>query len=591
MWGAPTQSAGPRPGGSCHACSLNRLSSGSGAVLRERLLARAGAAASNGGPWCWCPGCAARASPPTRASRCGARRRRCTSACRSCAGRAMCAPTACCAQLTLVPGLSPTTSSAGWCARSAAPASSRARISSCWTSTGAGEWWRARRPWTTWWRGSAVFGGAGGPMAIERRRPDHAHLSRLRGGDPLAGAPPDPRGRARRIGRVVYVGAPQRGTFDAVACLHRGFRFAPAGKLFSAAPRPAPANSWDALPHPDDPCSSTSRARPRWHRCDLYDHATWDCLRPGRPDDRGRATPAAWRALTLHRALDRAAAASRTPSLRHRRAAPVRRRRGSSSARSGEVYVPPPVPRPDDPLSATCIGPGTASCPRRPCGRCRACPPISSGGWGPESTRPSRPTPPCTAWSAKRSSRRTGSSPGTESPQDEVAPARAGVMGTPTRGMARKARPCTPRPAAPAPPPAPRRPRGSAARAGRAARRRSRARCGRVRSQGNRWQATASRGRGALPCPPRAAGGSGSCAQAGVLRSSTSRSRRRASAARPGRGPAPPSGEEVGDAAEGEERVARVTGRKAAHGPVEQPVGARGRARHEPERAPPRPGR
>ena len=105
------------------------------------------------------------------------------------------------------------------------------------------------------------------------------------GDDPLAGAPPNP-DVARTIGRVVYVGAPQRGSFDAIACLHRGFRFAPAGKLFSAREAAGCQISWDALPHPDDPVFVDEEGAPL--AIDLYDPATWERLRLGDAADRRR---------------------------------------------------------------------------------------------------------------------------------------------------------------------------------------------------------------------------------------------------------------------------------------------------------------
>jgi hypothetical protein len=180
------------------------------------------------------------------------------------------------------------------------------------------------------------------------------------GADPLAGAPPSA-DAARAIGRVVYVGAPQRGSFDALACLHRGFRFAPAGRLF--APREAAACqiSWDALPHPDDPVFVDEDGAPL--AIDLYDPATWDRLRLGDPATAAERAGCLARALALHRALDRAADLPH-PDLyviggRHL-PTPARAlvRRGGAG-----VHVPPPVPRRDDPTIGYLYRPGDGELP------------------------------------------------------------------------------------------------------------------------------------------------------------------------------------------------------------------------------------
>lgn len=182
-------------------------------------------------------------------------------------------------------------------------------------------------------------------------------------GDPVAGAAPDPQA-ARRIGRAVYVGAPQRGTFDALACLHRGFRFAPAGKRFSAAEAAGCQISWDNLPHPDDPVFVDEQGAPvDGTRCDLYDPATWDRLRLGAAETASERPGCLERALTLHRALDRAAAAVAQPESYviggWHRPTPAR----AMLRANGEVYVPPPVPRPDDPFVGYLYRPGDGELP------------------------------------------------------------------------------------------------------------------------------------------------------------------------------------------------------------------------------------
>jgi hypothetical protein len=180
------------------------------------------------------------------------------------------------------------------------------------------------------------------------------------GDDPLAGAPPTP-DAARTIGRVVYVGAPQRGSFDAVACLHRGFRFAPAGKLFSPSEAAGCQISWDTLPHPDDPVFVAEDGAPL--AIDLYDPATWERLRLGDPATAAERPGCLARALALHRALDHAAVLPHPDAYviggRHRPTpARVLVRRGGAG-----VYVPPPVPRKDDPYIGYLYRPGDGELP------------------------------------------------------------------------------------------------------------------------------------------------------------------------------------------------------------------------------------
>jgi hypothetical protein len=180
------------------------------------------------------------------------------------------------------------------------------------------------------------------------------------GDDPLAGAAPTP-GAARAIGRVVYVGAPQRGSFDALACLHRGFRFAPAGKLFTAREAAGCQISWDSLPHPDDPVFVDEDGAPL--AIDLYDPATWDRLGLGDPATSVERADCLARALALHRALDRAAALSHPDAYvigGWHLPTPARAlvHRGETS-----VHMPPPVPRRDDPYIGYLYRPGDGELP------------------------------------------------------------------------------------------------------------------------------------------------------------------------------------------------------------------------------------
>jgi pimeloyl-ACP methyl ester carboxylesterase len=154
----------------------------------------------------------------------------------------------------------------------------------------------------------------------------------------------------RAVRRVLYVGAPQRGTFDALASLHRGFRFAPGGKLFRGAEAARTQTALDALPHPDEPLFVDDRgARVP---LDLYDERTWretGLLEEAVPElqdglDRARAA---------HRALDVAPAGD---------AFVIGARHLPTPARvvllRGKAHVPPPAPRRDDPFVGFTYLPG-----------------------------------------------------------------------------------------------------------------------------------------------------------------------------------------------------------------------------------------
>jgi hypothetical protein len=179
------------------------------------------------------------------------------------------------------------------------------------------------------------------------------------GADPLASGAP--LADAPAVARVIYVGAPQRGSFDALACLHRGFRFAPAGHLFSPGEAAACQMSWDALPHPDEPVFVDQRGEPL--ELDLYDPELWSRLRLGDPRDAAQRPERLARARALHLALDRAPAqpaaetvvigACHLPT-----PARVLVRDGGAPA-----YVPPPVPRRDDPFVGYVYRPGDGELP------------------------------------------------------------------------------------------------------------------------------------------------------------------------------------------------------------------------------------
>jgi pimeloyl-ACP methyl ester carboxylesterase len=104
------------------------------------------------------------------------------------------------------------------------------------------------------------------------------------------------------IRRIVYIGAPQRGSFDALACLHRGFRFAPGGKVFGAREAAALQITFDALPHPDEKVFIDNDGR--MLDLDLYDANVWTKLHLGEVD--GEFATRLENARALHRRLEAA---------------------------------------------------------------------------------------------------------------------------------------------------------------------------------------------------------------------------------------------------------------------------------------------
>jgi hypothetical protein len=178
------------------------------------------------------------------------------------------------------------------------------------------------------------------------------------GADPLA-APMAPGAGAAAVRRVVYLGAPQRGSFDALACLHRGFRFAPGGRRFSAAEAAACQTSWDALPAPGERLFVDREGAPL--PLDHFDPDTWRRL--GLGDRRAPGwTDRLERSRRLWRALEQASAESplvdsfaigawHLPT-------PARVLVDGRTA-----HVPAPTPRPDDPHVGFTYRPGDGELP------------------------------------------------------------------------------------------------------------------------------------------------------------------------------------------------------------------------------------
>jgi pimeloyl-ACP methyl ester carboxylesterase len=154
------------------------------------------------------------------------------------------------------------------------------------------------------------------------------------------------------VRRAVYVGAPQRGTFDALASMHRGWRFAPGGKLFSPAEAALCQTCFDALPHPDDRVFTDTAGRTL--DVALHDAETW--ARLGLHADARAAGFRARleRARDLHRTLDRLPHAVDAVIIGGRHLPTPAR----AVVIEGRARLPPLAPRRDDPFVGYTYVPG-----------------------------------------------------------------------------------------------------------------------------------------------------------------------------------------------------------------------------------------
>jgi hypothetical protein len=162
-------------------------------------------------------------------------------------------------------------------------------------------------------------------------------------------------GAAHTVRRTIYLAAPQRGTFDALACVHRGFRFAPGGKLFPGEEAALAQTVLDALPHQDDPVFVDEQGTPV--PLDLYDERTWhetSLL----PKPVAGLQQRLERARAAHRALDGALPHDAFVIGARHRPTPAR-----AVLVRGKARVPPPVPRSDDPFLPFSYAPGDGDLP------------------------------------------------------------------------------------------------------------------------------------------------------------------------------------------------------------------------------------
>lgn len=125
------------------------------------------------------------------------------------------------------------------------------------------------------------------------------------GADPLAGQPAQP---TLPLRRVVYVGAPQRGSLSALEYIQEGMEFLSVGRRFHDIGQ-IPA-VWELLPHPDDPVFVDERGAAV--DASVFDPAVWRRWQMSGHDDPELPARLA-RGQAFHRALDAAQATRPQP--------------------------------------------------------------------------------------------------------------------------------------------------------------------------------------------------------------------------------------------------------------------------------------
>jgi len=158
---------------------------------------------------------------------------------------------------------------------------------------------------------------------------------------------------AARAGRVIYVGTPQRGSFQAVSTLHEGVQMVPLGRRFSPSELAACKTCWDALPHPDDPLFIDEAGDPL--EVSLYDPATWHRVKLGVPPAEIGAHLE--RAQALHRRLDAAVPHTDSVVIGARHLPTLSR----MPIIRGRAVLPACTPKRGDPLAPRLFEPGDSS--------------------------------------------------------------------------------------------------------------------------------------------------------------------------------------------------------------------------------------
>jgi hypothetical protein len=159
----------------------------------------------------------------------------------------------------------------------------------------------------------------------------------------------EPASNAAKVRRVIYVGAPHRGSVSTIDRLHFGVVAAPFARRFSGHRRWQ--TTYDFLPHPDDPLFIDDQGNAL--DIDLYDAANWARLRIGDPTVPDLALKLE-RGRQLHRALDRAGAHPDTLVIAAKHLPTATR----ILVTGGAVKVPPCEPERGDPLRDVVYVPG-----------------------------------------------------------------------------------------------------------------------------------------------------------------------------------------------------------------------------------------
>ncbi len=159
------------------------------------------------------------------------------------------------------------------------------------------------------------------------------------------------------VGRVVYVGTPHRGSFQAISTLHDGVQMVPLGRRIPPYETAACKTCWDGLPHPDERVFLDEEGTVL--ATSLYEPSTWRSLGLGPPvHDLEQQLE---RAHDLHRALDAAAPHADSIVIGARHLPTL----SKLPVRAGRVVLPACSPQKGDPLAGALFEPGDTSLPAR----------------------------------------------------------------------------------------------------------------------------------------------------------------------------------------------------------------------------------
>ncbi len=161
----------------------------------------------------------------------------------------------------------------------------------------------------------------------------------------------------RSLRRIIYIGTPHRGSFQAITSLHAGLQMVPLGRRFPPEEIAACETCWDALPHPDE--RVVVDAAGTVLDDSLYDPATWRRMQLGSPSVAvGRHLE---RAARLHRVLDAAPVHGDSWVIGSRHLPTL----SKLVLVNGRATVLPCTPRAADPITPHVFEPGDSSLPAR----------------------------------------------------------------------------------------------------------------------------------------------------------------------------------------------------------------------------------